>query len=144
MNRLLIDECLSASLVAVAKERGVAADFGPHIGLGGWQDWNIVRFDYENGYTVVTNNRRDFLREYLKYEIHYGLIVVVPYVERAQQVDLFARVLDHLIERDTPPDGELIEILADRVVHVRSWTVHEHDIGHIAKPVWSQIRTEGR
>jgi hypothetical protein len=86
--RLLIDECLSASLAAVAKERGVSADFGPHIGLAGWQDWNISTFAFERDYSVVTNNRRDFLREYLKYDLHNGLVVVVPYVARQQQIDL--------------------------------------------------------
>ena len=53
MHRFLIDECLSASLVAVAKERGLLADFGPHIGMPGWQDWNIARFAFEYGYVVV-------------------------------------------------------------------------------------------
>ena len=49
-DRIFIDECLSAALVAVAKNKGVVADYGPHIGKVGWQDWNIVSFALENNY----------------------------------------------------------------------------------------------
>jgi hypothetical protein len=35
MDRLFIDECLSAALVAVAKERGIPADYGPHGWMAG-------------------------------------------------------------------------------------------------------------
>jgi predicted nuclease of predicted toxin-antitoxin system len=55
--RLFIDECLTASLVAVAKEKDIPADFGPYLGMSGWQDWNIVPFAVANDYTVVTNDR---------------------------------------------------------------------------------------
>jgi hypothetical protein len=34
--RFLIDECLSAALVAVAKERGFQADYVTYIGKSGW------------------------------------------------------------------------------------------------------------
>jgi hypothetical protein len=40
MDRFLIDECLNADLVAIAKARGYDADYVPHIGKAGWQDWN--------------------------------------------------------------------------------------------------------
>ncbi|WP_294537311.1 hypothetical protein [uncultured Rhodoblastus sp.] len=46
--KIFIDECLTAALVAVAKNRGIIADYGPHIGKQGWQDWNIVPFALEN------------------------------------------------------------------------------------------------
>lgn len=137
MNRFFIDECLSASLVAVAKERGHPADFGPHIGMAGWQDWNIARFAFENGYIVVTNNRRDFLREYLKRELHDGLVIIVPNVDRDVQISLFSRVLDHLEGMEESPVGKVIEALQDGSVHMREWTSSEHDLGHIAGPAWS-------
>lgn len=92
--RFFIDECLSAALVAVAKDRGYPAVFGPHLGMAGWQDWNIVKFAVENGHVVVTNNRRDFLKEYLKYDTHPGLVVLVPQAERSVQTRLFSAVLD--------------------------------------------------
>jgi predicted nuclease of predicted toxin-antitoxin system len=60
--RIFIDECLSASLVAVAKSRGIVADYGPYIGKQGWQDRNLVDFALANDYVIATNNRRDFLK----------------------------------------------------------------------------------
>jgi hypothetical protein len=119
MHRFFIDECLSASLVAVAKERGLLADFGPHIGMAGWQDWNIARFAFENGYVVVTNNRRDFLREYLKREMHDGLGHHRSQCgARAADRSLLQRAR-HLTEMNDPPVNKIIEILADGTIHVR-------------------------
>lgn len=86
---MFIDECLSTALVAVAKSRGIVADYGPHIGKRGWQDWNIVLFALENDYVVVTNNRRHFLKEYIKLNLHNGLLVIVPNVERNDRIRLF-------------------------------------------------------
>ena len=137
MDRLFIDECLSASLAAVAKERGLSADYGPYIGMAGWQDWNIGKFAFENNYIVVTNNRRHFLREYLKHEVHNGLVIIVPNVEREQQVGLLARVLDYLAGLNDLPVNKLIEVLEDGSIHVREWTSRDHDIGHINFPVWT-------
>ena len=57
-DKLFIDECLSVALVAVAKNLGIIAEYGPYIGKGGWQDWNIVPFVLANDYIIVTNNRR--------------------------------------------------------------------------------------
>jgi predicted nuclease of predicted toxin-antitoxin system len=136
MDRFFIDECLSASLAAVAKERGLSADYGPHIGMAGWQDWNIAQFAFENGYIVVTNNRRHFLREYLKYEAHNGLVIIVPNVGREQQIDLFGRVLDFLAGLNALPVNKLIEVLEDGLISVRDWTSDDHDIGHISSPMW--------
>lgn len=138
MQRFLVDECLSVALAALAKERGIPADFAPHLGLAGWQDWNIVRYAFANGYIIVTNNRRDFLREYLKYEIHDGLIVIVPHADRAEQIRLFSRVLDFLTAMNDLPVNKLIEVLADGSIHIREWTRGEHDVGHIASPAWSK------
>ena len=58
--KFFIDECLSVELVAVAKASGHVAVFGPHIGMAGWQDWNIAKFCIVEDYVIVTNNRRDF------------------------------------------------------------------------------------
>jgi predicted nuclease of predicted toxin-antitoxin system len=61
-DRLLVDECLSVGLLALAKERGIAADHVCWIGKSGWQDRNLVTFALDSDYVVVTNNRRHFLR----------------------------------------------------------------------------------
>ncbi|MDO8360809.1 MAG: DUF5615 family PIN-like protein [Devosia sp.] len=134
--KLLIDECLNPSLVALAKARGIAADFGPHIGKQGWQDHSLVAFAIKNDYAVATDNRRDFLREYLKYDLHGGLIVVVPHAARNQQAKLFGLALDHLQSIGDAPDNLLIEVLEDGTVHARQWTSDAHDLGHISNPDW--------
>ena len=64
MERLLIDECLSQSLLAVAKARGLPADHVVWLGKGGMKDWSLVSFALDNDYAFVTNNWRDFPREY--------------------------------------------------------------------------------
>jgi predicted nuclease of predicted toxin-antitoxin system len=138
MDRFFIDECLSASLVAAAKERGIPADYGPYIGMAGWQDWNIAQFAFEKNYVVVTNNRHHFLREYLKYDLHNGLVIIVPNAKRAQQLDLFIKVLDFLGELNSLPVNKLVEVLDDGSIHVRDWTSGDHDIGRINSPAWTE------
>ena len=137
MDRFFIDECLSAQLVAVAKARDLDVDFGPHIGKAGWQDWNLTRFALENDYILVTNNRRDFLKEYAAQELHNGLIVIVPNVEREDQKRLFGVVLDHLAEMNELPVNKLIEIIEDGSIYQRDWFDGDFDAGHIEKPDWS-------
>lgn len=137
MIRFFIDECLSAGLAAVAKAAGLQADYGPHLGMAGWQDWNIAKFAFENGYIVVTNNRRHFLREYVKYELHNGLIIIIPKAERDRQIGLFQRAVDHLLEVEGLPVNKLIELLNDGSIQVRDWSLTDHDIEHIARPSWS-------
>ena len=136
MKRFLIDECLSYALAAVAKERGAHADFAPHIGLAGWQDWNVARFAFERDYILVTNNRRDFLKEYAKQDLHGGLVILVPQGDRAEQLDLFSRVLDRLAEMNEEPVNKLIEILRDGTIYVREWSRRAPDPGHVDNPDW--------
>jgi len=131
-DRFLVDECLSVSLVALAKERGIAADHVGWLGKAGWQDHNLVPLVLENDYIFVTNNRRHFLREYAKLELHNGLVVIVPAVERLFEsaLDAFANVKDGFVNK-------IVEILLDRSVHVREWTSKDHDIRHISHPGWA-------
>lgn len=136
-DRLLIDECLSVSLVAVAKERGIAADHVAYLGKGGWQDRNLVSFALENDYIVVTNNRRHFLREYAKLDMHNGLIVIVPAVKRDDQRQLFEKALDALSSRNNNFVNKIVEVLLDGSLHIRDWTSEDHDIEHIANPDWA-------
>ena len=108
-----------------------------HIGKSGWQDHNIVPFAIVGDYVVVTNNRRDFLKHYLKYEVHGGLIVIVPMSrDREEQLKFFAAALDHLETVNEDLVNKLIEVLEDGSVHVREWTLDQHDIWHISQPGW--------
>jgi predicted nuclease of predicted toxin-antitoxin system len=134
--RFLIDECLSASLVAVAKERGLQADYVTYIGKSGWSDWNLASYALENDYVFVTNNRRDFLKEYAKLDLHNGLIIIVPDTKRADQQRLFAKVLKVVCERNDGLVNKLIEVLLDGSVHIKDWTSRDHHIGHISSPEW--------
>ena len=135
-DRLFIDECLTSALVAVAKDRGLIADYGSNIGKSGWPDWRIVAFALDNDYVVVTNNRRHFLREYAKLSLHNGLLVIVPNVEWRAQMRLFASALDEALRLNVDLINKLVEVLGDGSVHVRDWTRDRYDIGHIGNPTW--------
>src|SRR5579862_605601 len=74
--KLLIDECLHTSLVKIAHEAGHTADHVAHRGLGGLKDWQLMRVIREQEYTLVTNNRSDFLGLHGKEALHAGVIVV--------------------------------------------------------------------
>lgn len=135
--RFLIDECLSVGLVALAKERSFQADHVAHIGKSGRSDWNLAAYAVENGFIFVTNNRRDFLKEYAKLDLHSGLIVIVPDTKRADQQRLFGKVLDILSKRNDDLVNKLIEVLLDETVYIRDWTSQNHAIQHILSPEWN-------
>jgi predicted nuclease of predicted toxin-antitoxin system len=133
--RFLIDECLSVALVAMAKERSCHADHVAYIGKSGWQDWNVASFALANDYLLVTNNRRDFLREYARADVHPGLIILIPNVDGADQRRLFGKAFEAVAALDDPVN-RLIEVAADGSAHVRTWTRLDNDLGHISRPVW--------
>jgi predicted nuclease of predicted toxin-antitoxin system len=134
--RFLIDECLSGALVGVAKARGYQADYVTHLGKAGWQDWNLVRFAIANDYIIVTDNRRDFLKQYAKLDVHAGLVILLPKGTRDRQMALFQRALDVYSARNDDLVNKLIEIARDGSVHIRDWNVGDYDIGHIDDPKW--------
>lgn len=139
MNRFLIDECLTSDLVAVAKSRGYDAAYVPHIGKGGWQDWNLVPFAVNNDYIIVTVNRRDFLKQHAKFDIHPGLVILIPEPRkdtRLDQVRLFEKALQALGTMNEDLTNKIMEVLEDGTVHIRSWDADEHDVGHINNPKW--------
>jgi predicted nuclease of predicted toxin-antitoxin system len=133
VERLLIDECLSQALLAVAKARGIQADHVVWLGKGGMQDWNLVSFALDHDYALVTSNRRDFLREYARLSAHDGLIILVPMVERNDQVRLFGLMLDRL---QTLPDttNKLVEIFSDGEIRVRDWSASDSDPSYVTSP----------
>lgn len=135
-SRFLIDECLSPALVAAAKARNFEADHVTYIGKAGWQDWNLVPFAVANDYVMVTNNRRDFLKHYARLDIHAGLIILIPFVDRDRQVILFEKVLDMLAVRTDDLVNTLVEVLADGTVHVTDWSSDRAEVDHIDNPDW--------
>jgi predicted nuclease of predicted toxin-antitoxin system len=78
--KLLIDECLHASLLELAHAAGHAADYVNYLGLGSSKDWELMTLILEQDYTFVTNNRSDFQTLYRGAPLHTGLVVIVPNV----------------------------------------------------------------
>ena len=131
MDRFLIDECLSGALVAVAKARGYRADYVTHLGKAGWQDWNLIRFAVANDYIVVTNDRKDFLKEYAKLDVHAGLVIILPKGDRDLQMNLFEKALEVFAARNDDLVNKLVEVARDGSVHIRDWNAETRDPGHI-------------
>lgn len=98
--KLLIDECLHTSLVEVAHAAGHTADHVNFLGLGGYKDWKLMARIREQEYTLVTNNRADFLGLHGKEALHPGVIVIVPNVSPTAQRDLLTAALKHIGTRD--------------------------------------------
>ncbi len=81
----------------------------PHVGKSGMKDWHLVAVIEQGSYLFVTNNRQDFLGLHGAMPIHEGLMVIIPSVNRAEQVRLFSLALDRL---------EKLADLANRVMEV--------------------------
>ncbi|WP_338111011.1 DUF5615 family PIN-like protein [Rhizobium cauense] len=64
--KLLIDECLHTSLVAVARDSGHDAFHVNWLGLSGEADWDLMPRIVAEDYT----NARDFRKLYAKEELH--------------------------------------------------------------------------
>ncbi|MFH6785139.1 MULTISPECIES: DUF5615 family PIN-like protein [Methylobacterium] len=55
--KFLIDECLSQRLTTMARDRGYAESLHVHWpGLGGIQDWTLIRRAVDEDWTLVTKN----------------------------------------------------------------------------------------
>ena len=100
MRRILVDECLTADLVASAQARGLDATHVRFIGKAGLQDYNLVDVILDGGYLFVTQNARDFLKLLSKLEIHEGLVLLLPKARAAEQVRLFEAGLDFIAGLD--------------------------------------------
>jgi predicted nuclease of predicted toxin-antitoxin system len=98
--RLLIDECLHTSLVAIAHQAGHACDHVNFIGLSGHKDWQLMDRIRAGEYAFVTNNRVDFAALYDREKIHAGLIIIVPNATPRLQPELFRAALAHIGRRE--------------------------------------------
>lgn len=94
--RFLVDECLHESLIEIAHEAGFEASHVNHLGLSGTSDRNIADRIVKDEFTLLTNNRVDFLRLFGKMELHPGLIVFVPNAPPKLQRAMFEGVLRYL------------------------------------------------
>lgn len=133
MRRFLIDECLSKSLVAVCKQRGMDATHVGWIGRAGMDDWALTAFAVGSNYAIVTNNRRDFLRHYSRIDVHDGLLVIVPMLEREDQLRVMRIALDHIATLDDTVN-QLLEVFSDGSVRVTPWSAEDHSRAYIDAP----------
>ncbi len=117
----------------MAKARGLHADHVVWLGKGGLQDWTLVPFALDHDYTFVTNNRRDFLRQYAQGSAHDGLIILVPMVKRGEQIRLLGLVLDKI---QSMPDtvNKLVEIFSGGEIRVRDWSEQDNDSDYSSTP----------
>ena len=114
--RFLVDECLHESLVALAHAAGFDATHVNHLGLSGKPDWVLAERVVQDEFTLVTNNRSDFLQLFGKMDLHPGLVVLVPNVTPALQRALFGAALQYSATRDLV--NTVLEVsLAGKTVH---------------------------
>ena len=109
MRRILVDECLTADLVASAQARGLDATHVRFIGKAGVQDYNLVDVILDGGYLFVTQNARDFLKLFSRIDIHDGLVLLLPKARAHEQVRMFEAALD-FIERLDHTINRVIEV----------------------------------
>jgi predicted nuclease of predicted toxin-antitoxin system len=98
--KVLIDECLHTSLVALAHDAGHICEHVNFLGLAGQKDWELMARIRREDYTFVTNNRTDFAALYAREEFHAGLVVIIPNVTPSRQRELFRAVLLHIGSRN--------------------------------------------
>ncbi len=91
-HRFLIDECLSPRLADVAVG---LADI-THVNCRGSTrppDPIIAQWCVADDHILVTNNARDFRRHYAAMDLHPGVVILLPGVDRGQQCTIFAAAL---------------------------------------------------
>lgn len=111
--RFLVDECLTADLLAEAYARGFEAHHVNMLGLRTASDRALMVQIVGGDFTFVTNNRRDFLRLYRLVDVHAGLLIIVPSVDLERQIVLFNAALDAIIAAGDDIAGELVEVDAE-------------------------------
>ena len=113
--KLLIDECLSPDLVAVAVSKGhPESSHVVWLGKAGWKDWELKTFILEGDWTFVTRNSIDFRGpmdrpgskgHYADVSLHAGLVCINGPV--GMNAELQGELLEIALE-ELGPGGELI------------------------------------
>ena len=112
MQKLLIDENLSPSLVGLATDKGFVCLHVNHLGLAGQKDWQLKTTILDGDWTFITNNGVDFRGSvkklgsqgvYADVPLHAGLVCVdAPRgLNLESQKRLFDLVLSNLEEGGT-------------------------------------------
>jgi predicted nuclease of predicted toxin-antitoxin system len=127
--RFLVDENLSVKLPEVAHQRGFEATHVVHLGLGEWQDWNILEVVEEHGWVLVTNNAVEFRSRYRAIKIHPGVMFLLPSVRREQQLMLFKAALDDIaINPDLTNQALDVDLAEGSKIVVRRYALPSIDV----------------
>ena len=120
--KFLIDECLSPTLAAIARDRGYPESMHvTWLGLRARQDWALVRRAVADGYVLVTNDRGDFAPLVERERRHPGLVCITVahgLMSLDVQTRLFAHALTLLAEQDIEGRVPEIALNADRTVQI--------------------------
>jgi hypothetical protein len=115
--RFLIDNCLTPSLVKLARDAGYEAMHLRDLKIENRKDWDLVPVIEEGGWTFVTNNAKDFRGpvaaagssgQYRRMPGHEGLVCLNGPREGMNirmHTELFSAVLGHIGNLDDDPRG---------------------------------------
>ena len=124
--KFLVDECLSQRLAVMARDKGYPNSSHVHwLGLGGIQDWNLIRRAVDEVWTLLTKNSYDFRGRagtpgepglYASQPIHAGLVCLngPPGMNLALQEELFDIALSEIAARGEDLVNQVLEVTADQ------------------------------
>jgi predicted nuclease of predicted toxin-antitoxin system len=100
--RFLIDECLTPALTEGIHRAGHEAYHIAHLGLASSTDPRVVFHALTDDLIFVTNNAVHFRSLYSRRDLHPGLLIIIPSVERETQIRLFRALLNKVVEIGEP------------------------------------------
>ena len=124
MNSFLIDECPTPDIVAWAHARGFSATHVVYLQREGASDRSVAELVLRRDDILVTNNARDFLSIYAKFDVHPGLVIILPSVSREDQIALFEAALQVIETRDDLVN-HLLEVSSDGSTRVVPWSAFD-------------------
>ena len=118
--RFLFDECLALELTDLAHSFGYEATSVRDLNKLGESDNALALFAIERDWVFVTNNRVDHVRIFARFELHNGLVVIVPNTDTRGQLRLFAGFAEQLEQLDDLVNC-LVDIYEDGSFTVTEW-----------------------
>ena len=127
--KFLIDECLSPTLAAIARNRGFPqSTHVTWLGLRSREDWALVRRAVRDGYVLVTNDTADFMSLVAREPLHPGLICM-NVAHGLMRLEVQTRLFEHALTQvaDVELAGQVLEITlsTDRTVCVVRFATSE-------------------
>jgi hypothetical protein len=107
-------------LCSLAKRFGYAAEHVVQIELASKPDGVIAVRAVERGDIFVTNNARHYRRLYAKFTRHPGLVIILPSVPLAAQLELFRRVMI-FVEQQSSVVDQMVVIRRDGAITIEPW-----------------------